>query len=127
MKKLFLLFSHTLTTAQIADAKSTFSIDEFIALSDELQNLWSNVPSEIDDVSDYLEPLKIYLKEQSSSEDLVLVQGDFGATYHMVNVVKALGMKAVHATTKRDVIEKVIDDKIVKTSVFKHIRFRVYG
>jgi len=127
MKKLFLLFSHTLTTAQIADAKSTFAIDEFIALSDELQNLWSNVPSEIDDVSDYLEPLKIYLKEQSSSEDLVLVQGDFGATYHMVNVVKALGMKAVHATTKRDVIEKVIDDKIVKTSVFKHIRFRVYG
>ena len=126
-KKLFLLFSHTLTTTQIADAKSTFAIDEFVTLSDELQKLWSNVPSDIDDVSDYLKPLKAYLKEKSSSEDVVLVQGDFGATYHMVNFVKSLGMKAIHATTKRDVIEKVIDDKIVKTSVFKHVRFRVYG
>ena len=127
MKKLFLLFSHTLTTTQIEDAKSTFAIDEFVTLSDELQKLWSNVPSDLDDVSDYLEPLKAYLKENSSSDDLVLVQGDFGATYHMVSFVKSLGMRAIHATTKRDVIEKVIDDKIVKTSVFKHIRFRVYG
>jgi len=31
---------------------------------------------------------------------------------------------AVYATTKRDVIEKEIDGKIVKTSVFEHVRFR---
>jgi len=127
MKKLFLLFSHTLTTEQIADAKETFKIEEFVELPLELQKLWSNVPSELDDVSLYLEPLKHYLKEQSSAEDMVLIQGDFGATYYMVNAVKSLGLKAVHATTKRDVVEKTIDDKVVKTSVFKHVRFRVYA
>ena len=127
MKKLFLLFSHTLTTEQIVDAKKTFGVEEFVELSLELQTLWSNVPSELDEVSDYLEPLKVYLEEQSSADDVVLIQGDFGATYHMVNVVKSLGLKAVHATTKRDVVDKTIDDKVVKTSVFKHVRFRVYA
>ena len=127
MKKLFLLFSHTLTTAQETDAKATFGVEEFVFLPSELQTLWSNVPSELEDVSDYLEPLVSYLKEQSEQGDVALVQGDFGATYHMVNEVKSLGLKAVHATTKRNVVEKFVNDKIVKTSVFEHVRFRIYG
>ena len=127
MKKLFLLFSHTLTTEQIVDAKKSFGVEEFVELPLELQMLWSNVPSELEEVSDYLEPLNVYLEEQSSRGDVVLIQGDFGATYHMVNAVKSLGLKAVHATTKRDVVEKTIEDKVVKTSVFKHVRFRVYA
>jgi len=126
MKKLFLLFSHTLTTAQESDAKATFGVEQFVTLPNELQELWSNVPSELDNLSDYLEPLKNYLTKQTQQGDVVLVQGDFGATYQMVNFVKALGLIAVHATTKRNVVEKVIDDKIVKTSVFEHIRFRSY-
>jgi len=127
MKKLFLFFSHTLTTAQEKDAKALFGIEEFVVLSDELQTLWSNVPSDLADVSGYLEPLKNYLKLEFSSDDVVLVQGDFGATYHIVNFVNSLGLKAVHATTKRNVVEKVIDNKIVKTSLFEHVRFRVYA
>ena len=127
MKKLFLFFSHTLTIAQEQDAKALFGIEEFVVLSDELQTLWSNVPSDLADVSGYLEPLKNYLKLEFSSDDVVLVQGDFGATYHIVNFVNSLGLKAVHATTKRNVVEKVIDNKIVKTSLFEHVRFRVYA
>ena len=126
MKKLFLLFSHTLTPIQEADAKATFGVEEFVELPSELQRLWSNVPSELDNVSDYLEPLKAYLQSESNLDDVVLIQGDFGATYQMVNFVKELGLKAVHATTKRNVVEKSVDDKIVKTSVFEHVRFRVY-
>ena len=127
MKKLFLFFSHTLTTAQEEDATATFGVEQFVPLPSELQVLWSNIPSELEDVSDYLAPLVTYLKEQSTQNDVALIQGDFGATYYMVNVVKNLKLRVVHATTKRNVVEKVIDDKIVKTSVFEHVRFRVYG
>ena len=126
MKKLFLLFSHTLTPQQQEDAKRDLGVDTFVSLPLELQTLWSNVPSELEEVSDYLKPLTTYLKEQTKADDVVLVQGDFGATYQMVNEVKALGLKAVHATTKRNVIEKVVENKIVKTSVFEHVRFRSY-
>ena len=126
MKKLFLLFSHTLTSTQESDAKASFGVEQFVTLPTELQKIWSNVPSDLDDLSDYLEPIKLYLQENATEGDVVLVQGDFGATYYMVNVVKSFELRAVHATTKRNVVEKVIDDKIVKTSVFEHIRFRSY-
>lgn len=127
MKKLFLLFSHTLTSAQEADAKASFGIDEFVQLPSALQNIWSNIPSDLEEVSVYLEPLEQYIKEQFSKGDMVLVQGDFGATYYMVKLLKALGYMAVYATTSRNVVEKTVNDKVVKTSVFEHIRFRVYA
>ena len=127
MKKLFLFFSHTLSTTQEEDAKASFGVEQFVELPSDLQMLWSNVPSDLEEVSGYLKPLITYLSEQSTQDDVVLIQGDFGATYHMVNVVNSLGLKAVYATTKRNVLEKVVDDKIVKTSVFEHVRFRVYA
>jgi hypothetical protein len=126
MKKMILLFSHTLTLAQKKDAEISLGIEKFVSLPKELQTLWSNVPSELEELKEYLEPIKSYLKDELKKEDLVLIQGDFGATYYMVNVVKALGFKAVHSTTKRNVVEKVIENKIVKTSLFEHVRFRAY-
>ncbi len=125
-KKLFLLFSHTLTTEQIVDAKKTFGVEEFIELPKSLQALWSNVPSDLEALNEYLEPIESYLKVELKKDDLVLVQGDFGATYYVVSMVKSLGFKAIYATTKRNVVEKVIKNKIVKTSLFEHVRFRVY-
>lgn len=126
MKKLFLLFSHILTREQIADAEKTFEVEEFIKLPSSLQMLWSNVPSDLEALNEYLEPIESYLKAELKKDDLVLIQGDFGATYYVVSLVKALGFNAVYATTKRNVVEKIIENKIVKTSLFEHVRFRVY-
>ena len=127
MSKLFLLFSHNLTATQEADAKATLGVTSFVTLPTELQKLWSNVPSGLESLEAYLEDMRVYLHQELKQGDVVLVQGDFGATCSMVRFVKGLGAKAVYATTTRDVVEKVIDDKIVKTSVFKHVRFRVYA
>ncbi len=124
MKKMILLFSHTLTPEQIADGKSSFGVEEFVALDDDLQTVWSNVPSDLEEIVEYLQPVRDYLIEQIESDDVVLIQGDFGVTCAMVSFVKSLGGVAVYATTKRNVVEKEIDNKIVKTSIFEHVRFR---
>ena len=126
MKKLILLFSHTLTPTQKEDAKNSFGVEEFLSLPKELQTLWSHVPSEIESLDDYLEPLKSYLKSEFKKGDVVLVQGDFGATFSMVTFIHSLGFKAVYATTKRNVVEEKIEGKVIKTSVFEHVRFREY-
>ena len=126
MKKMFLLFSHTITEAQEQDATGVFGVEEFVRLPAELQKLWSNVPADLDNVVDYLQPVRDFLIDNMEEDDVVLVQGDFGATCAMASFVKSLGGVAVYATTKRDVIEKEIDGKIVKTSVFEHVRFRIY-
>ena len=124
MKKMFLLFSHTITEAQEQDAKSSFGVEEFVSLPSNLQKLWSNVPASLDSITEYLEPIRDFLIDNMEEDDIVLVQGDFGATCSMASFVNSLGGVAVYATTKRNVIEKEVAGKIVKTSVFEHVRFR---
>jgi hypothetical protein len=126
MKKLFLLFSHTLTPTQEVDAKESLKIEEFVKLSDDLQQLWSNIPPHLTDISDYLRPLKDYIEKSAEDSDVFLIQGDFGGCYEMVNFVKSLGYLAVHSTTKRDVVEKTVDGKVEKFSRFEHVIFRLY-
>lgn len=126
MKKMFLLFSHTLTDIQIEDAVKSFSIEKFVSLPNDLQVLWSNIPPEIDDLSSYLEPLKHYFLMEASLGDYMLIQGDFGGGYTMVNFAREQGFIPLYATTKRDVIEKTVEEKVVKTSVFEHVKFREY-
>jgi len=124
--KMILLFSHTLTPEQKEDAKKTLKVDEFISLPDELQKLWSNVPPEIENLDNYLEPIFNYLRKNLKKGDFILVQGDFGATCKTAEFVKSLKTVPVYATTKREVVEKKEGDKVVKISTFKHVMFRKF-
>jgi hypothetical protein len=126
MKKMFLLFSHKLTADQIDNAKQKLGVDMFISLPDSLQKIWSNVPADLPDLENYLLPLKEYLKQNINKSDYVLIQGDFGATCKIVSFVKQLNAKAIYATTIRNSKDEIINGKVVKTSVFKHIMFREF-
>ena len=126
MKQLFLLFSHRLTPSQELDAKENLGVTNFVTLPEELQNLWSNIPPVLERLSDYLIPLKEYIRSNAKEGDVVLIQGDFGGCYEMVNYVKSLGLTAVHSTTKRDVVEKTVNGKVEKFSRFEHVIFRLY-
>jgi len=127
-RRMFLVFSHTLTKAQERDAKERFGIEDFINMPDKLKYLWSNV-----NPNSQLAPLRLanevsnwLISQQLDKNDVCLVQGDFVATYILVDWLKRSGVKAVYATTKRNVVEKKVHGKIVKTSVFEHIMFREY-
>ncbi|WP_456374209.1 CRISPR-associated protein Csx20 [Methanocaldococcus sp.] len=126
MPKMFLLFSHNLTNDQIKDAKENLKVDKFIYLPKELQNIWSNIPPEIEDITDYLKPIKEFLKNNANDGDYVLIQGDFGATYNMVNYAFENNLIPIYATTKRVVKEVIEDGKVITIREFKHCRFRKY-
>ena len=126
MKQMFLLFSHKLTPLQEKDAKESLGVDKFVTLPDDLQNLWSNIPPELEKLDEYLTPLKNFIKDNAKNGDYVLIQGDFGGCYEMVNFVKSLGLIAIHSTTKRDAVEKIVDGKVEKFSRFEHVIFRRY-
>ena len=123
--KMYLLFSHKLTDEQIKDAKNSLGIGEFIYLPKSLQNVWSNIPAELETLDEILIHIKNFLNKAKKG-DYVLVQGDFGAVYQMVNFAKSLGLIPIYATTKRESVELKIDNKVVKKSIFRHIRFREY-
>ncbi len=126
MPKMFLLFSHNLTNDQIKDAKENLKVNKFIYLPKELQNIWSNIPPEVEDITDYLKPIKEFLKNNANDGDYVLIQGDFGATYNMVNYAFENNLIPIYATTKRVVKEVIEDGKVITIREFKHCRFRKY-
>jgi hypothetical protein len=126
MKNIFLLFSHKLTNEQIIDAKKVLKVDNFVYLPKNLQSLWSNIPAELESLKNYLLPLKEYIKNNTKEDDYILIQGDFGAVYEMVEYAKKLNLISVYATTKRETQEEIQKEKVVKISKFKHIRYRKY-
>ncbi len=126
-KKMLLLFSHKLDEIQKTDAKNSYNISEFVSLPQDLQSLWSAVPTEVENLSEYLQPLKDFISQNFKKEDLALIQGDFGVTYMMVNFCKNLGLICVYAKTKREVEEVVVDGSTIKKSIFKHKGYREYG
>ena len=123
---MFLLFNHTLTPAQKADAQKHFGVEQFVALPDALQRLWSQIPAEAERLDAMLTPLGVWLEKYAKEGDVALVQGDFGATCLAVCKLKAMRVICCYATTKRYAIERHIGDRVLKESVFEHVRFRLF-
>ena len=124
-RKMFLLFSHTLTDGQKKDARESLGVAEFIALPEALQRYWSQIPPESDlDESD-LGRLLDWLSAEADRGDYVLVQGDFGATFYVVDFCLLNGLRPVYATTRRTVTQETsAENKVISVKHFEHVRYR---
>lgn len=124
-KNLVLFFSHKLSDEQINCAKSDLQVTDFIYLPENLQRDWSNISPESDniDISGFVD----WIEKNTSKNDIFLVQGDFGATFSLLNYLKTNNYSAVYSTSKRIAFEYKKDNgDIVTTHIFKHIKFRFY-
>ncbi len=127
MKKICLLFSHNLTAEQKFDIENKLEVKEVYSLPEKLQDLWSQVPTDRDlKFGKYLAEIELFLNTTLSKGDYVLIQGDFGASYHMINFCKEHGFVPVYSVNSR-LSREVIENGIVKKySEFKHECFREY-
>ena len=123
MKTFFTLINHTLTSEQEEDARKNLNVDKFVNIADAM---WSDIDPSEKSVIKFVETYKDKLKKQAKVGDILLVQGDFGATYNMIRFAKNMGLIAVYATTNRIVSEQVENGKVVIKREFKHARFREY-
>ncbi len=123
MKTLFTLINHTLTSEQEEDARKNLNINKFINIADAT---WSDIDPSEKSVIKIVEIYKYRLRLQAKAGDVLLVQGDYGATYNMIRFAKNMGLIAVYATTNRIVSEQVENGKVVIKREFKHARFREY-
>ena len=125
---LFLLFNHDLTPSQEAGAWSELQVGAIVKLPLELYNLWSQIPADLRSVSSYIGPIKRWLAAQAREGDYVLIQGDFGAVYLMVQFCLERGLIPVYSTTRRQADENHLPDGSVQmTHHFQHHIFRRYG
>jgi len=127
MRSVFLLFSHCLTVQQIHDLKQNWNVENIVPLPNDLQEHWSNISPEAENISYLLTELKSWLLKNADTDDLVLISGDFGAVYEIVNFCKKSGFMPIYATTERQIKETTQKDgKVLKKSIFMHVRFRAF-
>lgn len=99
-----------------------------VTLPEELRNEWSNInPNvEIEDDFNLVYKLKTFILENTNQEDYVIVQGEWGMTFTIVNMCFELNRVPIYATTERKTKETVKDGQVHSEKVFEHIRFRKY-
>jgi hypothetical protein len=125
---LFLIFNHRFTPSQEADARRILGVERIAALPGDLQQLWRQIPPDLPEISGYLEALRGWLLGHARNGDFVLIQGDFGACYLMVECARQNGLVPVYSTTRREAAEEIQSDGTVKlTHHFEHRMFREYG
>lgn len=128
MATLFLIFNHQFTKTQEADARTSLGVEQIVPLPSELQKDWSNIPPDLPGIQDYLNPTRTWLAAQAKEGDHVLIQGDFGACWLMVNFAQELGLIPVYSTTDRQAAEDLQPDGSVRlVHHFRHRIFRRYG
>ncbi len=126
--RFLLMFNHTLLPEQEEWAREHLGADSIMEMSESLKEGWAQVPSTPDDLSAWAEPFLKWINEYGRSGDLVLIQGDFGATYMMVRYTFKRGLVPVYATTMRHAIEtRMPDGRIKLEHEFRFCRFRKYA
>jgi len=126
--RMFLIFSHKMTGEQIKDAGQSLGVETLVEMPDNLKELWRQISPLSAEINTLLEPLRQWLESAARPSDFVLIQGDFGATWLMVDFAFKNGLVPVYSTTRRKARETVQPDGSIKTEhLFLHQRFRKYG
>jgi hypothetical protein len=126
MTTLHLLFSHQISEAQEQEARQRFGVQRILPLSPTLQQRWSDFPPTGPLGPEEVAPFCTYLTQNAQEDDLVLIQGDFGAVVLMVSYCLSRNLVPIYATTYRRVTEHTEAGRTHKTSTFEHVQFRHY-
>ncbi|GAB6091550.1 CRISPR-associated protein Csx20 [Spirochaeta dissipatitropha] len=123
---LLVLMNHKLTPNQVQQAKQEYDIQEIIYPTQDISQLWANIPAESASLSRQLQPVYTWIEKVTHPGDVILVQGDFGAVFGIVSRSLADNLIPIYATTKRIAIETESNGVIHKQSQFQHVLFRKY-
>lgn len=127
MANVLVLLSHPLTDEQIEELRDiSGDAGDIIRMPEELQAIWKQI--DIDD-SYRKKRMRIFdwLSRQSTAGDYILVQGEWGTTYAVVDWCFKFQRIPIFAFAERRVIEEQTGSKeIIKKSVFVHRRFARY-
>lgn len=127
MPRVFLFFNHTLTEDQREALSRELTVTKIVLPPEELRSLWAAIPPESTTLKDILVPVCSWLEKQSAAGDFILIQGEFGACYLLVQHALEHGLIPIYSTTRRRAEERHLDDGSVRIEhTFKHVIFRRY-
>ena len=126
MPKAFCLLNHALTQNQIAELKERFDITEIVYPSEELSKKWAQIPPSRELDFSIVKSVVEYLNS-ASTEDILIIQGEAGSTFMLVDYALKKRLVPVYAVTARVSKEVATGEQVVKQNVFVHVCFRPYA
>lgn len=128
MSAMFLLFNHSITPLQEEDACRSLHVGRIVESPPVVKAIWSQIPADLSTLSTYLDPVRQWLLREAAGGDFILIQGDFGATFLMVEFARQNALVPLYSTTERTAVENHLEDGSVQLEHhFRHIRYRRYG
>ncbi|GHS91085.1 hypothetical protein FACS1894107_03730 [Planctomycetales bacterium] len=125
MPRAYVLLNHQLTDRQIAELRDDFGAVEIMPAPENLAAQWASIPTDRELTAAMLAPFIDWLNAAAPA-DVVVIQGEFGAVFALVDYALRRGLLPLHSVTKR-VAHETRDGEIVRRSyVFEHVLFRRY-
>lgn len=125
MKKAYVLLNHQLTENQIEELKKDYNCSDIIYPDQNLVANWSGIAATKELDLKVLAAVISWLG-QANKEDVLVVQGEFGSTFYVVDYALKNGLVPVHAVTQRIAEESREGEVVTKKYVFQHCCFREY-
>lgn len=125
MSKAFVLLNHTLTQNQTKELESKFSIKEIVYPEKELSQKWSQIPAAENVDMGIIQSIVSWLSI-AQENDVLIVQGEFGSTFMIVDYALKNKLIPVHAVTKRVAKESRDGETVHREYIFEHVCFRKY-
>lgn len=127
MPDLYCILNHKLTEKQNEDVSNTLGIVNIINLPKYLNEIWSHINPEGELETDKLSLIIDWLDINAKKGDYILVQGEFGAVYFIIDYCFSVGLNPIYSTTYRNYKEKrQKNGSIERIHVFKHVQFRKF-
>ena len=121
----YILLNHKLTQKQRDELHKKYCCDKIEFLPETLRGLWEQISPKQEITCDFLKPIILWLKG-AAPQNIVVVSGDFGAVFALVDWCLNNELVPVYAATKR-VSNEIRDGELVKKiNIFEHICFKKY-
>lgn len=119
--------NHELTPHQEKEVKEVMKCRCIITPPKKIKDIWIKItPYGMID-TEALEEITDYLSIKAREGDYVLVQGEFGATFYIVDYCFWNGLVPVYATSERRYNERHTEEgSIERHHIFSHVQFRKY-
>lgn len=123
MSRVFCLMNHSLTQKQIAELTDVYKCKEIVYPEETISSLWSQVNSTNE--KDVIQSVIFWLKAAKDG-DYLIIQGEFGLTFTLVDYALKEKLIPIYATSKRIAKESRVGETVHREYIFEHICFKKY-
>ena len=124
--KAFCLLNHQLTENQLRELKEKYAADEIIYPAGELSAAWSQVKAGPELDNELIARVVSWLAAATPG-DVLVVQGEFGTTFMLVDYALKRGLVPLHAVSRRVASETRDGETVSRHYIFEHVCFRKYA